>query len=596
MTVEGSMQDASNKLDLLHDEDYDVPFNRQDLNHTGMVSSRNRERRSLNGTWTFTIDRFDTGLRQHWYRDCHLPIEGRTAPWDYDVENGETIELPSCWNFLRPEFFHYEGSAWFGRQFRHEKTCDGERLILRIGAAHYDTKVFLNGSFLGNHYGGSTPFFVELTKHLQDDNWLFLCVNNERRLDRVPMRHCDWFNYGGVFRELDLLTLPKTFIKDFFVRLTPDGQHRSIEARVTLSDAIDGEGRLRIPELNVDSPLPIQKGKGTIRLDVAPDLWSPEKPKLYDVTIEFLDDRITERIGFREIRRDGQDILLNGEIIKLRGICAHEDDRERGRVTDDRDIRRRFAHAKELGANFMRLAHYPHHERAAETADEIGLLLWEEIPVYWSIAFDNDATFKDADNQLRELILRDRNRASVIAWGIGNENADTDLRLSFMRRLASTARDLDRSRLVAAACLVNPKAKKIEDRLAAHLDLVGINEYYGWYEPDIEDLAEIGRNYDLDRPLIITETGADAPAGRRSNRDDLFSEDQMLACYAAQFETIAGIDAIKGFCPWILYDFRSERRKNSFQKGYNRKGLIDADKETKKLAFDALKTFYREIW
>ncbi|MGI9485216.1 MAG: glycoside hydrolase family 2 TIM barrel-domain containing protein, partial [Geminicoccaceae bacterium] len=269
---------------------------------------------------------------------------------------------------------------------------------------------------------------------------------------------------------------------------------------------------------------------------------------------------------------------------------------ERGRVTDEEDIRRRFAHAKELGCNFMRLAHYPHHERAAEIADEIGLLLWEEIPVYWSIAFENDGTFSDADNQLREMIIRDRNRASVIAWGVGNENADTEARLTFMRRLSETARTLDPSRLVAAACLVNQRARKIEDRLAAHLDLVGINEYYGWYEPDFADLVKIGENYDLDRPLIITETGADAPLGRRSEEKALFSEDQMLACYEQQFATIASIDAIKGFCPWILYDFRTERRKNSFQGGYNRKGLIDADKQSKKRAFHALRRFYHEVW
>jgi len=96
--------------------------------------------------------------------------------------------------------------------------------------------------------------------------------------------------------------------------------------------------------------------------------------------------------------------------------------------------------------------------------------------------------------------------------------------------------------------------------------------------------------------LIITETGADAPAGRRCHGKALFSEDQMLACYEQQFKTIKDIDVVKGFCPWILYDFRSERRKNSFQMGYNRKGLIDADKQTRKLAFHALQRFYREVW
>lgn len=95
---------------------------------------------------------------------------------------------------------------------------------------------------------------------------------------------------------------------------------------------------------------------------------------------------------------------------------------------------------------------------------------------------------------------------------------------------------------------------------------------------------------------MITETGADAPVGRRSDERALFSEDQMLACYRQQFETISKIEAVQGFCPWILYDFRTERRKNSFQRGYNRKGLIDADKKTRKLAFEALKRFYREVW
>ncbi|MGI9452295.1 MAG: sugar-binding domain-containing protein, partial [Geminicoccaceae bacterium] len=281
------MTDASNALDLLHDEEYDVPFNLQNLDHTGMVFSRNRERTSLDGTWTFTIDRFDTGLRQHWYRDCHHAIEGRTSPWDYDVHNGETIEVPGCWNFLQPEYFHYEGSAWFGRRFAHRPGSEGERVMLRIGAAHYDTKVFLNGSFLGNHYGGSTPFFVELSEHLQDDNWLFLCVNNERTLDRVPMRHCDWFNYGGVFREVELFRLPSTFIKDFFVHLVPDGTYGKIKADITLSDPINSEARLLVPELGIEETLPIQGGEGSITLNASPELWSPDSPRLYDVRVSF---------------------------------------------------------------------------------------------------------------------------------------------------------------------------------------------------------------------------------------------------------------------------------------------------------------------
>ena len=147
----------------------------------------------------------------------------------------------------------------------------------------------------------------------------------------------------------------------------------------------------------------------------------------------------------------------------------HEDDAKLGKVITEDDLRRRYAHAKEMGCNFVRLAHYPHHERAVELADEVGLLVWAEIPVYWAIDFANPATERDAQNQLVELIRRDRNRASVAIWSVGNENADTDARLAFMKGLAETARAEDPTRLVAAACLVNHAKLKIEDRLAAYL-------------------------------------------------------------------------------------------------------------------------------
>lgn len=158
---------------------------------------------------------------------------------------------------------------------------------------------------------------------------------------------------------------------------------------------------------------------------------------------------------------------------------------EKGKTTDEEDIRATIRLAKEeLGCNFLRLAHYPHSRLLPRIADEMGILLWEEIPVYWAIAFHDRETYADAENQLSELIRRDRNRASVIIWSGGNENPDTDDRLRFMAGLAQKARSLDDSRLVSAACLVNTAKLKIEDRLAEHLDVIGLNEYYGWYDPD----------------------------------------------------------------------------------------------------------------
>ena len=273
----------------------------------------------------------------------------------------------------------------------------------------------------------------------------------------------------------------------------------------------------------------------------------------------------------------------------------HEDDEILGKVTSEHDIRRRFAHARALGANFLRLAHYPHHERVAELADAEGLLLWAEIPVYWAIAFDNPVAYEDAENQLLELITRDRNRASVIVWGVGNENADTDARYLFMSRLAEAARRADASRLIGAACLINRETVEIQDRLAAHLDLIGLNEYFGWYEPDFTGLERLLANSRPGKPVVISEVGADAQAGHHGAPGTLFTEENQAHVFTRQLEILEQASYIQGFCPWILYDYRTERRQTRFQRGWNRKGLIAEDKETRKLAFHVLAEHYRKL-
>jgi beta-glucuronidase len=354
--------------------------------------------------------------------------------------------------------------------------------------------------------------------------------------------------------------------------------------------------RLSIPGLGLELKIPLDSfGNGKIEFAANPQLWSPDTPVLYDAEVVYGGDKIGDRVGFRQIERRGTDIVLNGEPLFLRGISVHEDDAALGKVTNEADLRARFDHARELGCNYLRLAHYPHHELAAQLADELGFLLWEEIPVYWAIDFENPATYRDAENQLSELIKRDRNRASVVIWSVGNENPDTDARLDFMKNLAETAKRLDPTRLTSAACLVNHARNRIEDRLAQHIDVIGLNEYYGWYEEDFEDLAAIGENSDPDRPVVISETGADGVIGGKGPKTGLFSEDYMAEVYTKQIATLRRLAYVKGMSPWILYDFRVERRQNIFQNGYNHKGLIAADKKTKKKAFHILAEYYHHI-
>lgn len=588
---------ADNALQALHDEDYDVPFNTQSLNHAGMVFMGGRASTSLDGDWTFCVDLLDTGLRQKWFSMLPEAPEERTEPWDYDPYTGETVPVPSNWATLKEKWYFFEGSSWYTRPLDVETIDDGKRLFLRLGAASYDCKIFLNGVFLGNHYGASTPFFVELTGKLKRGrNWLMACVNNTRTRDRVPMRNTDWFNYGGLYRETDLVETPASLIRDLFVYLVPDGSYSRICAEIAVDGDLDLPLTLSIPELGVDLTCPVdENGHARVEFAASPELWGPETPVLYNVTATFGDDRVSDRVGFRQIERRGTEILLNSKPVFLRGISVHEDDAELGKVTNEEDLRRRFEHARELGCNYLRLAHYPHHERAAEIADELGFLLWEEIPVYWAIDFANPATYRDAQNQLIELIKRDRNRASVVIWSVGNENPDTDDRLTFMRGLADTCRKFDPTRLTSAACLVNHARNRIEDRLAECIDVIGLNEYYGWYEENFDDLAAIGENSNPDRPVVISETGADGVIGPKGPEKGLFSEDYMAEVYRNQIATLRQLDYVKGMSPWILYDFRVERRQNIFQNGYNHKGLIAADKKTKKKAFHILADYYRQL-
>ena len=586
-------QDNSYPYHHLHDEAYAAPYAAGRVGAAQMITMAGRETLSLDGEWRFILDLYDEGLRQGWFKNDATPIADWTTPRDYDGGVWQSAPVPSCWNVLKPEWFYFEGSGWYAREFTVQSLSDTEKYVLRFGAAQYEARIFLNNQFVGSHRGGSTPFFIDVTSTIRaGENRLLVQVENRRRSERVPMHHTDWFNYGGLYRETALLKLPRCHIADFGLHLSTQQGSHTLHADVTLSDQSSGEALLEIPELGIKQAIAIQHGHGTLELAATPQLWDPDHPKLYEVTLAFGTDRISDRIGFRTIETRGEQILLNGKDLYLRGICVHEDDKVTGKTSSEADIRRRFAHAKELGCNYLRLSHYPHHEKAAEIADEMGLLLWEEIPVYWAIEFDNPDTYADAENQLKELIRRDRNRASVIIWGVGNENEDTNSRLSFMAGLADTAHRLDPSRLVSAACLINREKFAIEDRLAASLDLIGINEYFGWYEPSFDGLKKLLKNSAPGKPVIICETGADAQSGRIGDEHTLFSEAHQVHVYREQFAILATASYIRGITPWILYDFRTERRQTSIQQGWNLKGLIAADKTTKKQAFDVVAAYY----
>jgi beta-glucuronidase len=309
------------------------------------------------------------------------------------------------------------------------------------------------------------------------------------------------------------------------------------------------------------------------------------------------DDSIDDLIGFRTIETRGTEILLNGKPVFLRGVSIHAEAPYRlGRANTTKDAEILLGWAKELGCNFVRLAHYPHDETMLRTADRMGLLVWSENPVYWALEFDNPQVLVKAEQQLDEEIGTSRNHASIVLWSMANETPNTEARTRFIETLADRARRLDPTRLITAALLVRAEGstKVIDDPLGKALDVIGFNEYIGWYEGKPESADTTQWRVDYDKPLIVSEFGGGAKAGLHGSQNDRWTEEYQAAIYRHQFGMLNRIPQLRGMSPWILMDFRSPNRPLAgIQDEFNRKGLI-SEQGQKKQAFFILQKAYKE--
>ena len=358
------------------------------------------------------------------------------------------------------------------------------------------------------------------------------------------------------------------------------------------------KAEVAIPELHANATADFgADGRAALHFNVLGlERWTPESPKLYKVAIRAGSDRIDELMGFRTIETRGTEILLNGKPIFLRGIAIHAEAPYRtGRAWSDKDAETLLGWAKELGCNYVRLAHYPHDETMLRAADRMGLLVWSENPVYWALEFDNPKVLAEAEQQLDEEINTSRNHAAIILWSMANETPDTPTRTQFIETLASRARALDPTRLITAALLVRAQGntKIVDDPLGQALDVIGINEYIGWYEghPDSADTTQW--QIDYQKPLIVSEFGAGAKAGLHGSENERWTEEYQANVYRHQLPMLNKIPQLRGMSPWCLMDFRSPNRPLvGIQDEFNRKGLI-SDQGQKKLAFYVLQKAYK---
>ena len=626
----------------------------------GWIDSR--QSMNLNGDWHYIVDPMNNGLPEEsffgGFPQNKLSSEGFELI-EYHFENASTMQIPGAWNAHDKSLFFYRGPIWFYKKFNFSQSSNN-LTHLYIGASNFNTKIFLNGEIVGSFNGGYTSFNFDITSYLHDGpNILIIQVDNTLSKDSVPTKKTDWWPYGGILGDVMLISTPELFIQNAYLQLSElSTKELLFKAQLNLPD--QHNVKLSIPELGIEKEF-LSNSAGLVmerfKIDEF-ELWSTNSPKLYSVHIESGEDKISDNIGFRDINVIGKKIFLNGEEIKFRGISMHaEPINEEGVAFSKDHFKKLINAAKSLNVNFIRAAHYPYTRHLAKLCDEAGILLWEEIPVYWNINWANAETEAVAESMLSQLIKRDWNRASIVIWSLGNETPFSPERMKFMLNQRQTATTLDSSRLISAALLsgnaeqfrslvyflakegmrhdfVLPEEKvifknivgqmkslyqdydhffiNINDPLAEYLDIIAYNEYFGWYytsflvdqigvrESTLRQLMfkimpTIKIKSEFNKPIHISEFGAGAKINY-PYRDQIWSEEYQNKVYEHQLEMIKNNPQIQGISPWILKDFRSMMRPLAdVQDFYNRKGLID-EQGRKKRAFDTLADFYAKEW
>ena len=576
---------------------------------TALINIEARDATDLSGKWHYIVDPLKMGItransrRYSVSQDVSGP-ENQEDFLEYDFDSSPRMSIPGDWNGQDVSLTWFDGLVWFRRIVEIDELQPG-KTFLHFGAVNYKALVYVNGEKVGEHEGGFTPFAFDVSEYLQPGrNSIVIGADSEHDDHTLPSPVVDWKNYGGITREVHLVRVPDTYVHDYFVHLESAD---SLKAEVRLGgDKVAGRAvQIDIPDLGIKL-----RGKSDASGNVSFDTntpeklqrWSPASPKLYDVTVSIEGDEVSDRIGLRTVSVDGSSILLNGEKIFLRGISIHEETigATPSRALNEARARELLSIAKhDLNANFVRLAHYPHAAVMTRIADELGLLVWSEIPVYWDIDFENPETLATAKRMQEENVVRDRNRASIVFWSVGNETPQTDVRLAFFEELIRDLRQLDPTRLVTAALhrvKNNGRVFDVVDPLAELIDVVAVNTYEGWYGGmSLENVPKLEWRNPTGKPFLFSEFGAGALYGFHDPGMEKFSEDYQAEYYRATLEMAAQVPGLSGMSPWILKDFQSPRRMHGeYQEYWNRKGLVSPEGQ-KKEAFYVLRDWYDEV-
>jgi beta-glucuronidase len=548
--------------------------------------------------------------------------QGRQAGWANGFDGGRPVAVPASWNDQFAEWRDYLGQTWYQTRFDLPWGWDAsrQRIGLRFGSVNYLAEVWLNGTRLGEHEGGHLPFIFDLTPHVQPTrNVLVVRVEGKLSPDRVPpgnvpadAKHMfldqvqnfppasfDFFPYCGIHRPVLLTATPPEGITDLTVVTELPGR---VRVSVNLAGTDATTARFSLGGTAVQAEIQASGDTGEAVLDVPnPTLWSPDTPHLYDLTVELTRggtayDRYTLPIGIREVKVEGDALLLNGQPVYLQGFGRHEDFPITGRGYVPAVIIKDYALMKWVGANSFRTTHYPYSEQMVALADRLGFLVVDETPAVGLFFAEEglDRRLQLCRQYISELVARDKNHPSVIIWSLANEpHSSPSGAKPFFRNLYDLCKSLDPTR---PATLVSYRGA--DEESFEFCDLMCLNRYYGWYtesgrldEGCLNLEAEIEAMYTkYKKPFILSEYGADTVPGHHAQPPDMFSEEYQADMLEQYSKVLRSKPYVVGEHVWNLCDFKTSqgvRRVGSL----NLKGVFTRDRRPK-LAAHRL----RKIW
>ena len=572
-----------------------------------------RETKRLDGLWDFVVDTAGAGRAEEWWRG--------------PLPDSILMPVPSSYNdVLVDQSVHdHVGDVWYQRTVFVPRGWDGQRIVLRFDAATHRGVAWVDDAQVVQHEGGYTPFEADITAFARAGQPLRITavVNNELTFRSIPpgevreqpggprrqRYYHDFFNYSGLHRSVWLYTTPIAHIADVTVVTDVEGATGVVRCTTT----VDGEvADVRLALHDADG-VTVARGMGAdaeLRVEQA-ELWRPGQGYLYDLQIDLVDgdrlvDRYTLPVGIRTVRVDGRRFLVNEQPFYFRGFGMHEDLNIRGKGHDDVAMVHDFELLRWIGANSFRTSHYPYAEEVLDHADRLGIVVIDETAAVGLNLRPAGAqgparqTFSEATigshaqdvhrQAILELIGRDKNHPCVVLWSIANEpESDTESARRYFEPLFGTVREADPARRPVGFTnvLLSPPDRCLVSGLA---DIVAVNRYYGWYTM-AGDLAAAERALEAelrawaathDKPILVSEYGADAMPGLHSLEANVWSEEYQAAVLEMSHRVFDRIDAVVGEHVWNFADFATG--PSFIRVDGNKKGVFTRERRPKAAA------------